>query len=149
MTKIEIVCGTYGYRPDGSLHPIPVSRGGTCIVSEEEADRLVSLGVAKVIESVPEAVATPQEDDTEASAYADMPAVDVSALCGSVVLDPDQLRALTVKDLRKLAGDMGCDLTGLRTKAQLIAAITAVEVEPGPEDDGEEPPDIRAEAPVV
>ncbi len=23
MTKIEIICGTYGYRPDGSKHPFP------------------------------------------------------------------------------------------------------------------------------
>ena len=40
MTKIEIICGTYGYRPDGSKHPIPIDRGGICEVSEEEAQRL-------------------------------------------------------------------------------------------------------------
>ena len=40
MTKIEIICGTYGYRPEGSKHPIPIDRGGTCEVSEEEAQRL-------------------------------------------------------------------------------------------------------------
>ena len=41
MTKIEIICGTYGYRPDGSKHPIPIDRGGICEVSEEEAQRLL------------------------------------------------------------------------------------------------------------
>ena len=35
MMKIEIICGTYGYRPDGSKHPIPIDRGGICEVSEE------------------------------------------------------------------------------------------------------------------
>ena len=43
MTKIEIICGTYGYRPDGSKHPIPIDRGGICEVSEEEAQRLFAL----------------------------------------------------------------------------------------------------------
>lgn len=41
MMKIEIICGTYGYRPDGSKHPIPIDRGGICEVSEEEAQRLL------------------------------------------------------------------------------------------------------------
>ena len=40
MTKIEIICGTYGYRPDGSKHPIPIDRGGICEVSEKEAQRV-------------------------------------------------------------------------------------------------------------
>lgn len=40
MMKIEIICGTYGYRPEGSKHPIPIDRGGICEVSEEEAQRL-------------------------------------------------------------------------------------------------------------
>jgi len=47
MTKIEIICGTYGYRPEGSKHPIPIDRGGICEVSEEEAQRLFALCVAR------------------------------------------------------------------------------------------------------
>ena len=60
MTKIEIICGTYGYRPDGSKHPIPIDRGGICEVSEEEAQRLFALCVARPAEETPSpAVATP------------------------------------------------------------------------------------------
>lgn len=53
MMKIEIICGTYGYRPDGSKHPIPIDRGGICEVSEEEAQRLFALCVARPAEETP------------------------------------------------------------------------------------------------
>lgn len=60
MMKIEIICGTYGYRPEGSKHPIPIDRGGICEVSEEEAQRLFALCVARPAEETPSpAVATP------------------------------------------------------------------------------------------
>ena len=50
-----------------------------------------------------------------------------------------------------MAEDMGIDTAKLKTKAQLIKAITAVDVVPGPdedsegmEDDGEAPPAFDA-----
>lgn len=43
-------------------------------------------------------------------------------------LDPEQLESMTVPDLKKLAADMGVDLKGLTVKADIIAAIAAVEV---------------------
>ena len=73
MMKIEIICGTYGYRPDGSKHPIPIDRGGICEVSEEEAQRLFALRVARPAEEMPSpAVATPPagEDGSGAGAAA-------------------------------------------------------------------------------
>ena len=69
-------------------------------------------------------------------------------------LDPEQLQSLTNAKLRELAEDMGIDTVKLRTKAQLIAAITdipledAISEEDGA-DDSEAPPEIEAEAPVV
>ncbi len=49
---------------------------------------------------------------------------------GEVVshLDRKQLETWTVPDLKKLAGDMGVDIKGLKDKAAIIAAIAAVEV---------------------
>lgn len=43
-------------------------------------------------------------------------------------LDPEQLDSMTVPELKKLAADMGVDLKGLTVKADIIAAICAVEV---------------------
>ena len=72
MMKIEIICGTYGYRPDGSKHPIPIDRGGICEVSEEEAQRLFALCVARPAEETPSpAVATPPTGEDGSGAGAD------------------------------------------------------------------------------
>lgn len=43
-------------------------------------------------------------------------------------LDRAQLEGMTVPDLKKLAGDMGVDIKGLKDKAAIIEAIAAVEV---------------------
>ena len=43
-------------------------------------------------------------------------------------LDPKQLEELTIPDLKKLAGEMGADIKGLKDKAAIIAAIAAVQV---------------------
>lgn len=43
-------------------------------------------------------------------------------------LDREQLESMTVPDLKKLAGEMGVDIKGLKDKAAIIDAIVAVEV---------------------
>ncbi len=43
-------------------------------------------------------------------------------------LDPEQLDSMTIPELKKLAEDMGVDIKGLKAKADIIAAIVAVEV---------------------
>lgn len=44
-------------------------------------------------------------------------------------LDPEQLKKLTVKELKKLAADMGVDVSGCDNKAEIVAALAAVEIE--------------------
>ncbi len=51
-------------------------------------------------------------------------------------LDPEQLESMTIPELKKLAEDMGVDIKGLKAKADIIAAIVAVEVS-APAFDGE------------
>lgn len=54
-------------------------------------------------------------------------------------LDKAQLDEMKFDDLKKLAVDMGIDITGIKKKADLVDAIAAVEVEPGePADDENE-----------
>ena len=73
----------------------------------------------------------------------------------SAHLDPEQLKTLTNAKLAELAKEMGIDTAKLKTKAQLIAAITDVPLEDaiaeddGGVDDGEAPPVLTPEAPVV
>lgn len=157
MTKIEIICGTYGYRPEGSKHPIPIDRGGTCEVSEEEAQRLFALRVARpAVETPSPAVATPPTGEDGGGASVDpssdgKDAEDAESAC----LDPEQLKTLTNAKLAELAKEMGIDTAKLKTKAQLIAAITDVPLEDAIAenddgvDDGEVPPVLTPEAPVV
>lgn len=44
-------------------------------------------------------------------------------------LDPEQLKKLTVKELEKLAADMGLDISDCKNKGETVAALAAVEVE--------------------
>lgn len=156
MTKIEIICGTYGHRPEGSLHPIPVDRGGFCEVPEAEAQRLYALGVARPAQEMPApAVATPSADE-DADGVGVNPPENENGTEGAEAarLDPEQLQTLTNAKLRELAEEMGIDTAKLKNKAQLIAAITDIPLEDAISeddgvDDGEAPPEIGAEAPVV
>lgn len=157
MTKIEITCGTYGYRPEGSKHPVSIDRGGTCEVPEEEAQRLFLLGIARPAGEAPvPAVATATVSEDGNGAGAD-PADGGEGAEGAETahLDPEQLKELTNAKLRELAEDMGIDTAKLKTKAQLIAAITDVPLEDAISendegvDDDEAPPALTPEAPVV
>ena len=137
MKRVKITDGLYGYRPEGAKHPQPVSAGGTCLVDDEEAARLVELRVGVVVGDVPSddissAVATPAEDEEAAH------------------LDPEQLKELTNAKLKELAEEMGIDTAKLKTKAQLIAAITDIPLEDAiPDEEEDAPPDLGAEGPVT
>lgn len=50
-------------------------------------------------------------------------------------LDPADLEDLKKADLERMASDMGLDISGAKTKADLIAAITAAEVYAPAEDE--------------
>lgn len=154
MKRVKITNGLYGYRPEGAKHPRPVSAGGLCVVTDTEAARLASLGVGVVLEDIPEedttgAVATPVEGEDGAGTGVgqDEPAEGEE----TARLDPEQLKELTNAKLKELAEEMGIDTAKLKTKAQLIAAITDVPLEDaisGEEDDEGAPAGLGAEGPV-
>ena len=57
---------------------------------------------------------------------------------------------MTNKELKALAEDMGIDTSKMKVKDDYIQAIVAVEVSaPADDENGENPPDISPEAPVV
>lgn len=157
MKRVKITNGLYGYRPEGAKHPRPVSAGGLCVVTDTEAARLASLGVGVVLEDIPEedttgAVATPVEGEDDEGAGVDTLDQDEPAEGEETAhLDPEQLKELTNAKLKELAEEMGIDTAKLKTKAQLIAAITDVPLEDaisGEEDDEGAPAGLGAEGPV-
>ena len=158
MKRVKITDGLYGYRPEGARHPRPAPAGSLCVVSDKEAARLVALRVGVVVENVPAgdtagAVATSVEGENSAGTSVDIPDQDGPVEGERTAhLDPEQLGKLTNAKLEELAEEMGIDTAKLKTKAQLISAITDIPLEdaiPEGEDDREKPPELGAEAPVT
>lgn len=138
---IKIVKGVYGYvDKHGFVRPKDCNSKPFETSPEQEA-RLVKLGVAEYVDE-PEK-AEPVNEPTQVQS----PEIGEEA----AHLDPDQLKELTNAELKAMAEDMDIDTAKLKAKAQLIEAITAVDVVPGPdeggeemEDDGEAPPTFDA-----
>lgn len=116
----------------------------------EVEQRLVLLGVAEYdAETVSEPVATDAAPASGDTPCVDMPSEENGAENDAEAnLDAEQLQALTVAQLRAMAEEMGIATAKLKKKDDLIAAITAVPVEPGAADE-DTPPALDLEAPIV
>lgn len=137
MTTIKIISGVYGHRPEKSPYVIPVTVNDPPIsVEDDEAIRLVELGVAAYVEAEtpPTAVATAHGCDSDSCpidpSLKDEGGESVDYAPGEIDghLDPDALKQMKMDNLKKLAADMGIDITGIKKKDDLVAAIAAVEV---------------------
>lgn len=95
--RVRIVSGTYGRRENGRLNP--VQKGCSCILDENEAKRLISLGVA---------VQMPDEDE---------PHEQTPAERDRILLD------MTKTELKALAKEQGIDLTGCKTKMEMVIRL--------------------------
>ena len=82
---------------------------GVFVDDKATADALLASGYFKLI-SGPEAPSFPPPGEVTGH------------------LDPEQLDSMTIPELKKLAEEMGVDVKGLKAKADIIAAIVAVEV---------------------
>ncbi len=132
MRKINIVVGTYGYRKNDTA-PVDLinSASGPIEVADEEADRLIGLGIAKEAD---EPVEEPVEEDRTGH------------------LDARSLEKYDFAELKDLAGKMGLKFKGRISKADLIKLISDEEVKYPEEDDvedadNEEPPVLNAADP--
>ena len=138
---IKIVKGVYGYvDKHGFVRPKDCN-SEPFVTSPEQEARLVKLGVAEYVGEPEKVSAVNEPAQVQSSEISE----EVSHL------DPDQLKELTNAELKKMAEEMSIDTSKLKTKAQLIEAITAVDVVPGSdedsegvEDDGEAPPAFDA-----
>lgn len=122
MAQVKIIKGAYGHRPEGKHYIHTALTGEVVDVSNAEADRLVSIGVATYIEK-----------ECEASS-GDAIAIPVY----SIDMKADQLRALMEQENLPLKAGM--------TKADMVAALdenfTSV-------DDSDALPEPSAENPVT
>ena len=146
MVEVKITSGSYGWRKTKDAMPKLIERGGTCKVDEAEAQRLVALGVAAIVNEADEApVATASAPESGATPCSDIPGAENGAESDAEAhLDAEQLQELTVAQLKELAEEMGIATAKLKKKDDLIAAIIAVPVEPG-EADGDMLPTLGAE----
>lgn len=142
MKTVMIIAGAYGCRVKGKAHPVCITQGHTCKVSDEEAERLIKLGVA--VETAAEPVATaPVESKPETNENV-APEEETASDAQESPVPP--LEDMTVAQLKELAAQMGVDITGLRKKADILAVISEYAEEPEADDDF---PDLSPEVPTL
>lgn len=137
MVKIKVIRGGCGisYKDEhgAARHALRTAEDGPFECDEQQASRLVSLGVAEYAD----------EQQAAASATAEATPQGDEPITGT--LDPDQLKDMSLTQLKELAADMGADVKGCKSKSDYINAITALETEAGDEDD--DLPDLGAADP--
>ncbi len=188
MEKVKILCGGYGHHPDNTKRIRTVYAGDTVTVSDHEADRLVRIGAAELVQDSPclpvatvvkaevgpgvcydmpqeEAPLEPQEegdsapgDDVTDGGVSDAVSIDafgdiefstaVDVVDGHFV--EDSLMNLTQRELLALADDLGLATYKRMSKKELAAKISGVPMyDDEAVSDGEAPPDLSVEVPVV
>ena len=137
MVKIKVKQGGCGIKytdeHGNERHALKTAESGAFECDEAQAARLVGLGVAVYVDAKEAAPA----EQTEAPRETEKTGKH---------LDAADLEKWDYNALKALAADMGVVPTG-KKKADYIAAIVAVEVEPGDEDDGNELPDLSVADP--
>lgn len=124
---VKIISGTYGHRPilpngQKSHYVIPVRAGEAPIdVDKAEADRLIGLGVAEAVQA--EKIKAPKQEPVETAPEAESEGAD--------------LESMSFNELKAFAQEQGIDVSGIRSKAGLIEAISA-EAEEAPTFDAQD-----------
>jgi len=162
MKSIVIRSGVYGFRTEtGRVRPIP--KGERVSVPDEEAARLVALGVATFVDGphappvpplgpAPSEVSDihdeepPAEDGEIASTENDMDSEEACADEDGAVSDEEEvasdeeeiarLERMTRAELEQMAQDLGLDATGAKNKHELAVLIAAADFVPDPDDAG-------------
>lgn len=125
------------------------SADGPFSTDPKSEEYLVSRGVAAYCDAA--ASSSPAARDERPEPSVNTGQLENTAECEKTAfLDPEQFEDMNFAQLKKLAKDMGLDITGARSKAALIEMICAEPVTPGDEEpDDETPPDLTAEEPIV
>ena len=150
MKKIKIINGTYGFRPEPLVVECKTPADPPFYVEDQEAIRLVNLGVAEYVGGVQcKADASGEGDDEQYQGDTGENGGEVGTPKLAGHLDAEQLEGMDYNELKKLAADMGVEPEG-KKKSDYIAAIVAANVEIDDEDAGEgddELPELNAADP--
>lgn len=135
MKKIKVTRGGCGicYTDANGVkrHALKTPENGAFECNDEQADRLVRLGVAVYVGS--------SEKPTQ-QADVDLDQAEEPEQTVKGHLSAEDLESWDYNELKKLAAEMGLEVKG-KKKADYITAIAAEEVEVSAEDD-ELPPDL-------
>ena len=135
MAIVKILQGAYGSRDrEGRVHPI--FRGEQVEVSDQEALRLVRLGVAEIVarstadspvavQTAPDPERMPQ-DSADGGKPAEAPTIPVDE-------PSDSMSVAALERMTKMAQDMGVDLSGAKNNRERAELIAAAEAEEGGE----------------
>jgi hypothetical protein len=139
MKQIKIINGTYGFRPQPHVVERKNADDAPFFVEDAEADRLVALKVAVIVDGAAAPAADPVQMDPETD--------DQEALVYNEDMKLDEL-----KDVARSVGATEDELKSLRSKKDVIALINEIvegEGEADTEDeDPEDAPDVSAADPV-
>ena len=139
MKQIKIINGTYGFRPQPNVVERKNADDAPFFVEDAEADRLVALKVAVIVDGAAAPAADPVQMDPETD--------DQEALVYNEDMKLDEL-----KDVARSVGATEDELKSLRSKKDVIALINEIvegEGEADTEDeDPEDAPDVSAADPV-
>lgn len=151
--KVRITKGGYGYVVSGKKNPTLATRGTLVIVTSEEAERLVDLGVAEyvvepnntlsdtgIINNVEGINALEGANNTEGEDlinHCDGDEDEDENTEDALELSEEGLNKLTITKLAKFAEDLEIDTSKFKRKSDYVTAILAavddgaiVEVEP-------------------
>lgn len=119
MKLIEIISGGYGYRNPANHRLEPKMCGERIAVTDEEAARLCSMNVAKIIGEACEG-----HRDAEC-VKAEEHSTD-TVKCESVDAEGDgkALEECSMNELKKIAQEMGINTAKLKSRSALLKAIS-------------------------
>ena len=137
MKQIKIINGTYGFRPQPHVVEPKTADDEPFFVEDQEAERLVGLKVAVIVDGAAAPAADPVQMDPESD--------DQDALVYNEDMKLDEL-----KDVARSVGATDDELKSLRSKKEVIALIDEIVAEEGAADlaDPEDAPEVGAADPV-
>lgn len=141
MALIRVILGgcgiAYKDAAGNMRHVLKTPQDGPFECEDKHAASLVKMGRAAYVQQ-------PQQEpeQPEPSANSGESSGDSGKLVGH--LEPAELELMTVENLKKLAADIGLDISQCKKKADFVAAIAAVEVEVDAEGIEEDPDDEDA-----
>lgn len=156
---VVIKTGVYGYRiktATGNTRVRPITKGERVSVSDEEAARLVGLGIAAYVDVPTEAHSEPpappsgngesegEHQDTSGTNHPAEPNPE-DEKNKAYAAEVKRLERMSKDDLVRMAQDMRVDISGARNnheRAELIAAVSSEEED---DEDADAPSDLEDE----